>query len=461
MNDAMNDGVETVETAVRAAPRATEDEAFSLTPADRGLGVPEELSSLGGALYVAAVKTVTDPSWDAGYLEYLETLRSYLLSGALDESEAERSCLVELSAVQISAPALERGYERTAAAVDAAAQTLGLDAEKLTEPKYISLGSRFAAWINAKPKRLMAAVIAAGLLFAGPNGVLLGPGAASADTSVQDVADKISSAVTHGLEVNRRGGNYRMEYDGDYVQRRVEKIGADVAEDLVSGLIKGTVDGIFGSITGVDSGGKKAGAKVSKVSGRAVADALYSDKFKLSKSEQAAALAGAFVLNHIPGGLTAKEILLSTMVISPELSTERLTNIAECICSMATYDKESESFKIPSTLRSQLAFQMGKKDSDFNETEAVISFLSKAAGAAKEIVMKGGELDDSYKSLLAKAQEAFKDVYSSPVASMIVSKISFEKDKGAAKAGLAEAGKDSVDAGRRYADGGLMASPGL
>lgn len=148
-----------------------------LKDADAGLGIPEGVSKIGGSLYAAGVKSAVDPGWDLGFEAYLHKLRSHLIAvkGAVDE----RSCLTELSALKITGPALEAASGRTEKVIGTAAGILGVDAAKLDESKYVILGKRFAKWISEKPKRLLAASIAAAVLLAAPD-VAFGPAAAYA-----------------------------------------------------------------------------------------------------------------------------------------------------------------------------------------------------------------------------------------------------------------------------------------
>lgn len=371
------------------------------------ISIPSELSSIGGALYIAVIKNVIEENWDSEYEQYLNDLKNTLIE--IDGHIDEKSCLTELSAAQISAPALENGYEKTNAAIDKAASVLDLDTRALETPKYISLGQKFVNWVNTKPKRLIAAAITAGILFAGQGNCLIGPGPAFAD-SIDDITSRISRTISNGFESDyHRDRGFEFEYDGDYVGRRLGNIGADVAEDVVSGVIRGTLDGIFnGAKTEIK---KNTGG----LSGRLVSDAIYSDRFDFSSKEQKIALTGAYLLRHIPGGLSAKELLLAVTILAPKLSTDTIVNVVECIAMMGSYDKKADVIMMPENRVSQLERQMKKKDSSFNEVESLISFVSTAGKAAQRIISDGGSLNDTYKSLLIKAKDAIKEVYDNPV----------------------------------------------
>lgn len=383
---------------------------------ENNLSIPEEISSLSGALYISVIKNVVEENWNAEFEAYLHNFKQTLieLNGEVDE----KSCLTELAAAQISAPALENGYEKTSAAIDKAAVILDVDASKLESPEYISLGRKFINWINSKPKRLIAAAITAGILFAGQGNVLIGPGAAYAD-SIDDVAQRITRSITNGIDTSYSSsrGEIDFEYDTDYVKRRLGHIGADVVEDAASNLIGNALDDLFGSITSGIKGETGVTRKsVKKVSvSSLVNDAIYSDKLDLSSTERNIALTGAYLLRHISSGLSAKELLLAVTILAPKIDDNAVVRIVESIGMMGQYDKEKDVFLMPENRAESLAFQMRKVNRKFDETESMIKFVATAASAAKNIISNGGELGETFSTLLVKAKDAIKDVYNSPL----------------------------------------------
>lgn len=366
------------------------------------ISIPKDVSSLGGALYIAVLKNVAEENWEREFDQYLNDFKKTLLEinqGDIDE----RSCLTELAAAQISAPAIESGYDKTTAAIEKAANVLNLDEKKIESPKYMSLGRRFLNWINNKPKCIIAAALAAGILFAGAGGnTLIGPGAAYGATSV---SSKITKAITSGVDVDFSDGTF---YNGKKVQKKLTRIGTNTVENVVEGAISGTLNSIFGT-------SKSSKSTKALTPEKLVSNVLYDDTFNLSKEAQEIALKGAYLLKYIPMGLTAKELSLAVMILSPDSDNKTISNIARCIASMGAYDKENNTYSMPANRSEALATQMKKRNKTFNEYESMISFATSLTKIGQSVSADGEKLDETFTSLLAKAQAGLQAVYDSPV----------------------------------------------
>lgn len=377
----------------------------STTVNKEDISIPEDLSSLGGALYVAVLKNVAEENWEREFDQYLNDFKKTLLevnNGEIDE----KSCLTELAAAQISAPAIEGGYDKTTAAIEKASNVLNLDEKKIESPKYMSLGRRFLNWINHKPRCIIAAALAAGILFAGTgNTPLIGPGAAY---GASNLSSKITSAITKGVDVDFSKGSF---YNGKSVQRKLTRIGTDTVEDVVEGAISGTLNGIFGNT----KSSTKSKSTKALTPDKIVSQVLYDDSFNLSPKEQETALTGAYLLKYIPTGLTAKELSMAVTILSPDSDNKTISNIARCIAYMGAYDNETDIYSMPANRSEALAKQMKKRNKKFNEYESIISFATSLTKIGQNVSLNGGTLDDTFISLTQKAQAGMKAVYDSPV----------------------------------------------
>ena len=331
------------------------------------LSVDGELSNLGGMLYAAVVKRILNDEWQDGYIEFLGNMRTELLEqwGEVDEE----SCLVELSAAQISGPALEKDYSKTFDAVDLAGEILDVDTSQLNTPKYISKGRELAESFKKYPKKILAAALVGGILFCGQPGapVLLGPKPAEASSLLGAVFGILASQV----DVSFRNGNFDVSYDaenaGEVVARYAAKQAAgalkDGIENLPERLERSSAEGTAASY-----------ALLKKMDENAV---------KFNADEKVSILKGVYMLHEF-NGLAPEEFVICMLMINPSLSNQRLGDVCDFMVKNAEVSGKKITFGV---MESSGALSILKKAvSGFDRDEAMLAFLASAAKVSDRLI---------------------------------------------------------------------------
>lgn len=361
------------------------------------LSVDEELSSLGGMLYAAVIKRILNDEWQEGYVEFLENMRDTLLAdnGEIDE----KSCLVELSAAQISGPALENEYNKTFDAVDLAGNILDVDTSKLNTPEYISKGRELAESFKKFPKKILIAAIVGGILFCGQPGspVLIGPKAAEASSLLGAVFSILASQV----DVSFSNGAFDVSYDAENAGERIAKYAAREATYAIASGIENLPDRLEKS------------KKESNTEAYNLLKKMDQNSVKFNADEKVTILKGIYMLNEF-NGLSPDELVLCMLMLSPSLSNQRLSDV----CSFMAKNADTSNGKINFNVMegSGALSVLEKSVEDFDKDEVMTGFLANTVKVSERLVRndKNSKNIESLNKLLDTTYWSVRRYYNNP-----------------------------------------------
>lgn len=360
------------------------------------LVIDPEISTLGGMLYAAIIKRVLDDTWKDSYALYLSNMKEELikLNGSIDTD----SCLVEMSAAQISGPAIESGYNVTFEVVEEAGKILDTDVKKLTEPKYISKGQKFINSLKKYPKKLLIAALAGGILFCGSPGspVLMGPKPAEASGLI----GLATGIILSGLDIYSSGSEIKIEYDSDYVKNK--------AASYIASSIIDTVNSTANDIPKIlqnkpESHQKQAATLIRRIE---------NSKYNFTEKESCTILKSMYLINEL-SGLKANELVLTVVMLAPDMTNERIQNISTFISSIGKIENEKLLF---SEYEANAASAILVKNEDgFDKNETLIRFIASAAKISERIMETDNvKCRDVMKNLLEKVYVMSKNTYNNP-----------------------------------------------
>lgn len=333
----------------------------------KDLSIDENISNLGGMLYAAVIKRILNDEWQEGYVEFLGNMRTELLNqwGDVDED----SCLVELSAAQISGPALDSDYNKTFDAVDLAGEILDVDTSKLNSPKYISKGRELADAFKRYPKKILAAALVGGILFCGQPGspILMGPEPAEASSVLGAVFGILASQIGVGFT----NGNFNITCDTENAGKNIAKYAANRAQRAIVDGIEGLPDKITASKY---EGSKEIVNLITK---------MEENKVPFNADEKVTILKGIYMLNEF-NGLMPEEFVICMLMINPGLSNQRLGDVCDFMVKNCQPNGEKISFGV---MESSGALSVLKKtDAKFDKDEAMLTFLSSAVKVSDRLI---------------------------------------------------------------------------
>lgn len=376
--------------------------------ATKELSIDPEVSPLSGMLFAAVVKRIIDDGWENEFAEFVKNMKEELATpdGSLDKDTKE-ACLVELSAAQQTGPALENGYEKTFDAIDKAGSILDVDTSVITKPKYVSRGRKLANLVTKLPKRLLIAGLVGGILFCGqPNNVLMGPKPAEASSLLTAAVSILASGIT----VNSNNGHFNVAYDGEYVRNKAlnymvhETVGAinDGARNIPD-ILKGSTKS------------QQEDTRTARLA-RKIADSQYN----FSESETKTMLKGLYLLNQL-NGLGANELVMSIVMLDPELTNDRL----EKMCTFMSGIGEIRNDRLyADNMIGSAAKNLLSEDAKFDKDEMLIGFISNTTKVAERLVEKPGS--NNYKtmmSLLYSVRTMARSIYNNPTINNMLNKI--------------------------------------
>ena len=331
------------------------------------LSVDEDISSLGGMLYAAVIKRILDDGWQEGYVEFLENMRDTLLedNGEMDEE----SCLTELSAAQISGPALEKDFGKTFEAVDLAGEILDIDTSQLNTPKYISKGRELAEVFKKFPKKILIAALVGGILFCGQPGspILIGPKPAEASSLIGAVFGILASQV----DVSFGNGDFDVSYDAENAGEAIARYAARQATYAIAEGIENLPDRLEKSKNGSN---KEIYELLQKMEQNSV---------KFNADEKVTVLKSIYML-HDFNGLSPDEFVLCVLMLNPALSNQRLSDICSFMAKNADTSGGKINFGVMEAAGAQSVLKKAVKD--FDRDEIMIGFLANVVKVSERIV---------------------------------------------------------------------------
>lgn len=331
------------------------------------LSVDEDISSLGGMLYAAVIKRILDDGWQEGYVEFLENMRDTLLedNGEMDEE----SCLTELSAAQISGPALEKDFGKTFEAVDLAGEILNIDTSQLNTPKYISKGRQLAESFKKFPKKILIAALVGGILFCGQPGspVLMGPKAAEASSLLGAVFGILASQV----DVSFRNGDFDVSYDAENAGEAIARYAARQATYAIAEGIENLPERLERS---KNKSNKETYALLQK---------MEQNSIKFNADEKITMFKAVYLLHEF-NGLSPDEFVLCTLMLNPSLSNQRLSDICSFMAKNADTSGGKINFGVMEAAGAQSVLEKAVKD--FDRDEIMIGFLANVVKVSERIV---------------------------------------------------------------------------